>query len=48
MEHNIDTCLSRVQGTVADFAKFKGELIGTCESVINKDILSFKLERVTK
>lgn len=48
MEQNLDSCLSRVNNTVSDFAKFKGDFMGISESLINKDMLSLKLDRVTK
>ena len=48
MEHNIDSSFNRVLNTYHDFSKFKGEFLGISETVICKDILTFKLERVTK
>ena len=48
MEHNLENLLNKVSTVTEDFGHFKGEFLGISETVVNKDITSFKLDRVTK
>ena len=48
MEHNLDHLNSKIHSVTEDFAHYKGEFLGISETVVNKDITSFKLDRVTK
>jgi len=48
MEVNLDTIFTQVQKLNMSYGRFKGEFFAVNEPLINKDMLTFKLERVER
>lgn len=48
MEHRINQIGDKVMGSNQDFSKFKGQFIAIHEPVINKDMLTFKVEEIQR
>jgi hypothetical protein len=48
MEHHLDQFYAKVNTLNEDFSHFNGEFMGISETVLNKNILCFKLDRATK
>jgi hypothetical protein len=48
LDRDVEVTAKNVAVISNDFSLFKGEFFGVAETCINKDILTFKLDRITK